>query len=127
MHLAKRSFDRNNVHGQVDRGVESETALVGTEGRVILDTVATVDLEVALVVAPGDTELDNTLGDGGNSESGAELGALSEELAVLESAGELWYVLDVLGVGASSKKLTVVGLLKLGLGGKVRHVQLHGG
>jgi hypothetical protein len=90
-HLAEEALVETikDVHGQVDRRVESKTALVGAEGRVVLDTVSTVDLKAALVVAPGDTELDDTLGDGGDGEGSAELGALSEELAVLEGAGEL--------------------------------------
>jgi hypothetical protein len=74
---------------QVDAGVESETALVRTKGRVELDAVTTVDLEVTLVVFPDDTELDNTLRDGGNSKSSAVLGVLLEEGAVLEGRGEL--------------------------------------
>lgn len=81
---------RADVHGQVDRGVESESALVRAEGRVVLDTESAVDLDVALVVTPGDTELDDALGDGGDGEGGAELGLLREELAVLEGAGELY-------------------------------------
>jgi hypothetical protein len=75
--------------GQVDAGVKSETALVGTESRVELDAVTTVDLEVALVVFPDDAELDDTLRNGGNSESSAVLGVLVEEGAVLEGRGEL--------------------------------------
>jgi hypothetical protein len=49
--------------------VESETALVGAQSRVELHAVSSVDLALALVVLPGDTELDDALGDGGNLES----------------------------------------------------------
>jgi len=46
--------------------MESETTLVRTKGRVELNTVAAVDLENAVIVLPDDTELDDTLGDGGD-------------------------------------------------------------
>lgn len=46
--------------------MEAKTALVGAECGVELNTVAPVDLELLFVVFPGDTELDDSLGDGGN-------------------------------------------------------------
>ena len=46
---------------QVDRGVEPQTALVGTDGRVELHTVAAVDLDLASVIDPGHTEHDDAL------------------------------------------------------------------
>jgi hypothetical protein len=49
--------------GQVDGWMETETTLVGTEGGVELDTVASVDVGFALVVLPDDTELHDALGD----------------------------------------------------------------
>lgn len=69
--------------------MESKTALVGTKSAVVLNTETTVDLEVALIVVPGYAELDDTLGDSSDGESGAVLGVLREELAVLETASEL--------------------------------------
>lgn len=69
--------------------MESKTALVRSEGRVVLNTITAVDLEVALVVFPDNAELDDTLGDGDDLEGGAELGVLREELGVFESAHEL--------------------------------------
>jgi len=53
-------------YGKVDGGMEAETALVRSKRGVELDTVATVELNLAFVVFPGDTELDDTLGNGGN-------------------------------------------------------------
>ena len=44
--------------------MESEAALVWAKGRVELDTVAAVDLRLAFVIFPDDTELDDSLGDG---------------------------------------------------------------
>jgi len=38
---------------QVDRGVETQAAFVGTDGRVELDAVAAVDLDLASVIDPG--------------------------------------------------------------------------
>ena len=46
---------------RVDRRVESETALVRTDRGVELDAEAAVDLDFALVVDPGDSELDEAL------------------------------------------------------------------
>ena len=48
--------------GQVDGGMEPQAALVGAQGAVELDAVAAVDLIVALVIQPGDAELDGPLG-----------------------------------------------------------------
>lgn len=69
--------------------MKSKTALVWAEGRVELHTVSPVDAELALVVLPGNAELNNSLGNGGNLQSGAVFGVLFEEAAVLEGAGQL--------------------------------------
>ena len=74
---------------QVDGGVEAETALVRTEGRVELNAVALVDLALALVVLPDNAELDDALRDGGNLEGLLVLGVLLEEGRVLEGGDEL--------------------------------------
>ena len=47
---------------QVDRGVETQAAFVGTDGRVELDAVAAVDLDLTGVVHPGHTECDHPFG-----------------------------------------------------------------
>lgn len=75
--------------GEVDGRVETETTLVGTESRVELHTVATVDLGLVVVILPHDTELDDTLGDGDNGESLAVIGVLFEERGVLEGRDKL--------------------------------------
>jgi hypothetical protein len=75
--------------GKVDSGVETETTFVGTESRVELHTVALVDLALALVVLPDNTELDDALGDGGNLEGFLVLGVLLEEGGGLKSGDEL--------------------------------------
>lgn len=87
----KNTISNDHLHGQVHGRVETETALVGTEGRVELDTVTTVDLESTAVVLPDDSELDDTLRDGDNLESGLVLGVLGEQSAVLKGAGQLCY------------------------------------
>lgn len=84
--------------GEVDRRVESQTALVGTESRVVLHTETTVHLALALVVFPHHSELDDALGNGGNLEGLFVLGVLLKQRAVLERGGQL-----------------LVGLLELGL------------
>lgn len=76
--------------GKVDSWVESETALVWTQGRVELYTEATVDLALALVVLPCDSELDHTLWNGRDLEGLLVLWVLLEQGAVLEGGGQLW-------------------------------------
>lgn len=75
--------------GEVDGGVETETTLVGAQGRVELHTVATVDLDLVVVVLPDNTELDDTLRDGDDGQSLAVFGVLLEESGVLEGGGQL--------------------------------------
>lgn len=48
--------------GQVDGGVEPESALVGPDGGVELNTVSAVDLDLSVVVNPWDAEHDDPLG-----------------------------------------------------------------
>ena len=79
---------------EVDSGVEAETALVGTEGRVVLHTETTVDLDLALVVLPDDAELDDALGDGDDLESLLVFVVLGEEGGGLEGGDELYGMLD---------------------------------
>ncbi len=70
--------------GQVDRRVESETALVWTKSRVELYTVSAVDLELILVIFPDYTELDDALRNGNDFEGGLEFRPLLKESAVFE-------------------------------------------
>ena len=49
-------------HAQGNRRVKAQAALVRSNGRVELDAVAAIDLDLALVVDPGDTEHDDALG-----------------------------------------------------------------
>lgn len=70
--------------------MEAETALVGTQGRVELDAEAAVDLELALVILPDDTELDEALGNGGDLQGGPVLRVLLEKGRALEGRGKLW-------------------------------------
>ena len=74
--------------------METETALVGTESRVELHTVALVDLALALVVLPDNAELDDALGDGDDLESLLVFGVLGEEGGGLEGGDELYGMLD---------------------------------
>ena len=46
---------------QVDAGMQPQTALVRTDGRVKLHSPGAVDLGFAMVVLPGNTELDGSL------------------------------------------------------------------
>jgi len=58
--------------------MESETSLVWAEGRVELDSIATVDLWLAVVILPHDAELDDALRDGDDLEGGLVFGVLFE-------------------------------------------------
>jgi hypothetical protein len=69
--------------------MEAKSTLVRSQGRVELHAVAAVHLEFAIVVLPQNAELNDTLRNGADLESGAVLGMLLEELARFESAGEL--------------------------------------
>jgi hypothetical protein len=102
--------------GQVDCGVETETTLVGTEGRVELDAVALVDVAVALVVFPDDAELDDALGDGDNLKGLLVLGVLLKDGGALKGGGELCgSQLDIARCAHTPRRHTLVGLLKLRL------------
>ena len=46
---------------EVHAGMEADTALVGTDRAVHLNAIATVDMDLALVVGPGNTEHDDAL------------------------------------------------------------------
>ena len=76
-------------NGQVDRRVQTQTALVRTQGRVELDAETAVDLDLALVVLPDDAELDDALGDRHDPQRRPVLGVLLEQRAVLEGDDEL--------------------------------------
>ena len=49
-------------NGEVDRGMEAQAALVRSDSGVELDAVAAVDLDLAVVVNPGNAEGDDALG-----------------------------------------------------------------
>lgn len=91
-------------HAQIDARVKAQAALVGAQGRVVLDTVARVELRGAGVVLPEDAELDDAFGDGGDGQRALVLRVGVEEGAVFERGGELG-----------------VGLLELGFAGEGRH------
>jgi hypothetical protein len=83
------SVSAGDLHGEVHGRVQPETALVGAKGRVELHTISAVDLNVALVVLPDDSELDHALRDGNDLQANPVFGMLLKERAVLESADEL--------------------------------------
>ena len=58
--LKAQELDNAQIHGRM----EAQTALVGADGTVELDTVATVQLHLAVVIHPGHAEDDGTLGGG---------------------------------------------------------------
>ena len=79
---------------QVDGRMESEATLVRAKGRVILNSEATIDLQLALVVLPDDSELNDSLRDGHDIQCRAVLWVLLEQRRVLERAHELCKTLD---------------------------------
>ena len=68
--------------------MEAQPAFVRPEGAVELHAEAAAHLHLALVVLPGDAELDDALGDGGDLEGFAVFGVGLEEGAVFEGGGE---------------------------------------
>ncbi len=104
--MCKATSTGGNSHGQIDSGVEAQTAFVGAQGRVELHTVAAVDLQLAFIILPDDTELQHALGDGDDLEGNAVLGVLLEEGAVLEGANQLW--MKLLADACSDQSTTVL-------------------
>ncbi len=78
--LKAQEFKNRQVH----RRMESQPSLVGSQRRVELYTISAVDLDLALVIFPGDSELDDTLGDRSDFESSLVFGVLLEEGGVFE-------------------------------------------
>ncbi len=70
--------------------MKPQAALVRAQGRVELDSVAPVDLELAVVVLPDHAELDDPLGDRHDLQGDAVFGVLLEQRAVLEGAYKLY-------------------------------------
>ena len=68
--------------------MKPKTALVGAQGRVELHPVSTVDLDLALVVFPDTSELDDALGNGGDLEGFLVFWVLLEKSGVLESTDQ---------------------------------------
>ncbi len=71
--------------------MEAKTTLVRSQGRIKLYTVSSIDLNLILIVFPDDTELDDTLRDGGDLERGAVFGVLLEQGGILEGRGKLYW------------------------------------
>jgi hypothetical protein len=69
---------------QIDSRMESQSSLVWSQGGIELDTIASVDLWLSLVILPHDTELDDAFGDGDDLEGSLIFGILFEERAVFE-------------------------------------------
>jgi len=66
--------------GKVDGWMEAKSSLVWTESRVELNTITAVDLKLSLIVLPNYTELNDTLWDGNDWETGAKLWLKLEKL-----------------------------------------------
>ena len=64
--------------------MKSQSSLVRTKGAVELDSVPSVNPELAIVVFPDDTELNNALWDGKDLESSFVLWVLFENGAFFE-------------------------------------------
>lgn len=69
--------------------MEAETTLVRAQCRVELHTVSTVDVNVTIVIFPGDTELDDTLRNGNDGQAFPQFGLQMEEFGLLEGRDEL--------------------------------------
>lgn len=60
--------------------MKPQSSLVWAENRVELDSVASIDLDLALVILPGDSELDDAFGYRDDSERFPILWVLLEQL-----------------------------------------------
>lgn len=69
--------------------MESEATLVWAQGGVELNSVSAVDLYLALIVFPDDTELDDSLRDRDNLESGLVFRILLEKSGMFEGGDQL--------------------------------------
>lgn len=69
--------------------MEPESTFVRTESGIELHTVSSIDLDLLLVVFPGHSELNDTLGDGGDLKCFSVFGVLLEEGGILEGGGQL--------------------------------------
>ena len=84
--------------------MKAKAALVWTQGRVKLDSVAPIDLHFTFIIFPGHAELDETFWNGGDGEGSTIFGFLLEEGGVFERGGQF-----------------VQGLLEFRFGWKVGH------
>lgn len=75
---------------EVDGRVKSKAAFVWAQSGVELNTIATIDLDLVLVVFPDHTKLDDSLRNGSNLKGSLVFGVLLEEGGVLEGGDELW-------------------------------------
>lgn len=76
--------------------MEAESTLVRAQGRVELDTEAAIDLDLAFVVFPGNSELDDSLWDSSDLESLLVLRLLLKEGAVLECGSKFCEDISIL-------------------------------
>jgi hypothetical protein len=90
--MAQSFLDSQLQDGKVDSGVQSETTLVRTEGRVELDSETPVDGNSSIIPLPGDSEVDDSLGNLDNVKSTSVLWVLLEER--LKGRGDLVDRLD---------------------------------
>lgn len=70
--------------GQIHRGVKAKTSLVGTQSRVELHTISSIDLYLSLVILPNHSKLNDSFGDGSDLEGGLVFRVLFEEGGVFE-------------------------------------------
>jgi hypothetical protein len=84
---AVESEDSQLQDGKVDGGVQSKTTLVRTESRVELDSETSVDSNGSVIPLPGNSEVDDSLGNLDDLQSTSVLGVLLEER--LKGRGDL--------------------------------------
>jgi hypothetical protein len=76
--------------GKGDGGMESKASLVRPESGVELNAESSIDLNLALVVLPSNTELNNTLRNRSNLQSNLILWVFLEQCRVLEGGDKLY-------------------------------------
>ena len=78
--LKAQEFEDRQIHGRV----KAKTTLVGTQSRVELHPIPSIDLHLSLVILPNHSELNDSFGDSSDLEGGLVFRVFLEEGGVFE-------------------------------------------
>lgn len=103
--------------------MKAKSSFIWSQRGIELDSVASVELNLSLVIFPNDSELDYSFRNRTNRKSLLVLGILLEEGAILKSGRELCVesISSAFLLVEAINAVTFICLLEFGLGGKIRH------